>query len=86
MVKAEVKVTNESGLHARPASLFEELAQSFESEITLEKDGQTFDAKSIVDILLAGVKQGHTITLSAEGSDEKECIDSLVSLIAGFKE
>jgi phosphocarrier protein len=86
MVKATVKVMNESGLHARPASQFEEMANSFVSDIMIEKDYQTFDGKSIVEILYSVIKQGDTITLSVEGPDEKEAIDSLVALIAGFKE
>jgi phosphotransferase system HPr (HPr) family protein len=87
MIKATVKITNESGLHARPASQFEEMANSFTSDITIEKeDGKICDGKSIVDILYIVIKKGDTITLSAEGLDEKEAIDSLIALIIGFKE
>lgn len=87
MVNARIKIINESGLHARPASQFEEMANSFASDITIEKeDGQVCDGKSIVDILYIVIKQGDTITLSVEGPDEKEALDSLVTLIAGFRE
>jgi phosphotransferase system HPr (HPr) family protein len=87
MIKATIKITNESGLHARTASQFEEMANSFTSDITIEKeDGQICDGKSIVDILYIVIKRGDTITLSAEGPDEKDAIDSLVALIIVFKE
>jgi len=84
MRKADFTIANETGLHARPASLFEEEAQRFESEILIEKDGETFDAKSIVDILCAAAAKGETITLSAEGPDEEAAIDALIALLSSF--
>jgi len=86
MKKAAFTLTNESGLHARPATLFEEVAQQFESEITIEKDGEAFDAKSIIDILCAAAAQGETITITAQGPDENEAVDALIELLANFEE
>ena len=86
MKKADFTIVNETGLHARPASLFEEEAQRFESEILIEKEGETFDAKSIVDILCAAAAKGDTITLIADGPDEGAAIDALVALLGSFDE
>lgn len=86
MRKADFTLVNESGLHARPATLFEEKALSFESEITIEKDGEIFDGKSIIDILCAAAAMGETITITAEGTDEDSAIEALLALLADFDE
>lgn len=86
MKKAEVTLVNESGLHARPATLFEAEAQRFASEITIEKDGEAFDAKSIIDILCVAAAMGDTITIKADGPDEDKALDALVALVASFDE
>jgi phosphocarrier protein HPr len=86
MKKVNFTLTNETGLHARPATLFEAEAQRFVSEITIEKDGETFDAKSIIDILCAAAAKGDTITITADGSDEDEAVTALLVLLASFTE
>ena len=86
MKKAEFTIVNDTGLHARPASLFEAEAQRFESEIFIEKEGESYDAKSIVDILCAAAAKDDTITLTAEGPDEEAAIDALIALLSSFEE
>lgn len=86
MKKADFTLINETGLHARPATLFEAEAQRFESEITIEKDGESFDGKSVLDILCAAAAMGDTITIVADGPDEGEAVDSLLRLMGSFDE
>jgi len=85
MTKAEFTLINESGLHARPATLFEAEAQRFISEITIEKEGESYDAKSIIEILCAAAACGESITIAAEGPDEEEAIKALLALMASFE-
>ncbi|WP_105615606.1 HPr family phosphocarrier protein [Vallitalea okinawensis] len=87
MTSSSVKLINEAGLHARPANLFIRLAKEFKSQITVEKDGVKVDAKGILGILTLGAACGCTITLEADGQDEKEAIEALQELVeSGFNE
>ncbi len=81
MVSREVKITNKLGLHARPASLFVKTAAQFESDIKIEKDGIEVNGKSIMGVMMLAAEQGSTITIKAEGNDEKEAIEALIQLI-----
>jgi len=77
----KVKVTNEAGLHARPASEFVQAAKKFKSTIRVIKDGIEADAKSIISVLSLGVEKGMEISIIAEGEDAEEAIKELVSII-----
>lgn len=86
MRDVEMVLSNPSGLHARPATLFTEAAAGFESRITVEnltRGKGPVDAKSILMVLTAGVSSGHRIRLVADGVDETAAIDALVGLIDG---
>lgn len=76
-----IKILNETGLHARPASQLVKAATSFLSDVTIEFKGSEFNAKSIMSILSAGLKKGDEIKIIARGTDEKEAVDALVDLI-----
>ncbi len=64
-------VTDPLGLHARPASLLVKEAKKFESEITMIKGARKGDLKKIFTIMALGVKQGESVTVQVEGSDEE---------------
>jgi phosphotransferase system HPr (HPr) family protein len=84
MIEATVTVTNDVGLHARPAATFVKTAKGFESDITLTnltRDAEPVDAKSLVKIFKAAVASGHEIRLTTDGPDEKDALDTLVGLI-----
>ncbi len=81
MKKTTITVESKSGLHARPASTFVAVAQKFESEINLEKDGNTINAKSIIAILGLAVAHKDEITIVAEGADEHEAVEALEKLV-----
>ena len=81
MKKVTVTVESKSGLHARPASTFVALAQKFQSEVILEKEDSSINAKSIIGILSLGVSQNDVITIIADGDDEVEAVDALVKLV-----
>ncbi|MCH5584909.1 HPr family phosphocarrier protein [Shimazuella sp. AN120528] len=77
MIKKEIKVNLEHGLHIRPAKEFVQVATKFHSDIDVIKNSQTANGKSILGIVSLGILKGETITLKADGSDENEAITSL---------
>lgn len=81
MVTQEVTINNEVGLHARPATFFIQKANEFKSGIWVEKEERRVNAKSLLGVLSLGIVKGTNIALIADGSDEKEAVDALVSLI-----
>ena len=87
MLQREIKVINKSGLHARPASSFVAEAGSYKSNIYILKNDDRINAKSIMGVMSAGITQGTTIILEADGPDETKALDALTALInSGFGE
>lgn len=87
MYKVDVILKNETGLHARPASLFITEASKHTSKITVIKDGKEYNGKSIMGILTMGAYKDDKITLMGEGEDEVEAVEALKKLVeSGFGE
>lgn len=90
MYTRETRICNQTGLHARPASVFMEHAKGFRSKIRIGRvgaAGQQANAKSILMVLSLALTQGTDVILTAEGEDERDAVDTLVSLIeSGFGE
>jgi len=76
-------ITDKIGLHARPAGLIVKIAKPFTSNITIQENGRSADAKKIMTILALGVRTGVEVTVTADGEDENEAIVILEEL---FKE
>ena len=83
MIQRDVTVVNEGGLHARPATFFIQKANSYKSSIWVVKDERKVNAKSLLGVLSIGIAQGMTMTLVADGDDEKAAVDGLEKLISG---
>ena len=81
MYMKETTVNNQVGLHARPATFFIQKANEFKSSIWVEKDDRRVNAKSLLGVLSLGIVKGTTITLIADGSDEKEAVEALAELV-----
>ena len=81
MYVKEVTVENQVGLHARPATFFIQKANEYKSSIWVEKEERRVNAKSLLGVLSLGIVGGTTITLIADGSDEKEAVAALAELI-----
>jgi phosphocarrier protein HPr len=81
MISQNVTVTNQTGIHARPASLFLDTAARFKSDITVAKNGKSGNAKSLLSLLSLGIKKDSEITITANGEDEKEAVTCLVTLV-----
>lgn len=81
MFMKETVVNNQVGLHARPATFFIQKANEFKSSVWVEKDERRVNAKSLLGVLSLGIVKGTTITLIADGADEKEAVEALVELV-----
>ena len=81
VVSKDVVVQNQLGLHARPASMFVKAATKFASEITVEKEGESVNGKSIMGLMMLAAAHGTTLTVTAEGSDAGEALNDLEQLI-----
>ncbi len=76
-----VDILNQRGLHARASAKFVELAERFEADIHVSKDGESAQATSIMGLMMLGAGLGSKITLSGDGADAEEAIAALVALI-----
>lgn len=86
-VHRTVIVSNEQGLHMRPADLLVRAAARFHCQIEIEKDGHSVDCKSIMGILTLGASQGVSLRLTATGDDAEEALKCIAELFAaGFNE
>lgn len=82
MIERTVTVVPEDGLHARPASRFVETANAHDSEITIAAaDGDPVNAASMLAVTGLGVKSGEDLVITADGPDQEEAMDALVSII-----
>lgn len=81
MVSQKVKIKNETGLHLRPAGIFCKEAMQFKSLITFRYDAGIANAKSILSVLGAGIKNGTEIELICEGDDEEAALKTLTAAI-----
>lgn len=83
LAEAQVLVTHEVGLHARPSVKFTKLAKAFGARIALAlaEDGPWVDAKSIVKVMATKAPKGSTLYLRAEGEDAEDAIEALVGLV-----
>lgn len=77
MKEVTVEITNESGLHARPATAFTQLAAKFASKLTIAANGKIADAKSILTVLTLGATKGTSVVLTADGADEDDALAAL---------
>ncbi|HEY7213990.1 MAG TPA: HPr family phosphocarrier protein [Thermoanaerobaculia bacterium] len=82
MTEREVEIVNRLGLHARAAAKLVHLAGGFQSRVTMLKDGEAVDAKSILGLLLLAAGQGSRLTVRCEGADEEAAMRAVAELIA----
>ena len=81
LVKKKVVVKNKQGLHARPAALFVQVANKFDSRITVKGDKEAVNGKSIMGILMLGAEKGSTIIIEAEGEDALQAVAELEKIV-----
>jgi phosphocarrier protein HPr len=79
--RAKMVVRNQSGLHARPAAKFVEVAQGFESELSIHRDGRSANGKSLLSVLKLGIARDTEIVIEADGPDEARATAALTKLL-----
>ncbi len=82
MTKRDITITNELGIHARPAGMIANTSSRFASDIKLVKDGMEVNAKSIMGIMTLAAGKGSVIEVTAKGKDEAEAVAAIADLFA----
>ena len=77
LIEKELTVMNAQGLHARPAALFVQIANKYDAKITVRRNNETVNGKSIMGILMLGAQHKTKILLMADGPDAMEALTEL---------
>ena len=81
----KVTISNEQGMHMRPAGIFADTAAKFDSQIQVVKDDHRVDGKSVLSILTLAAEHGSQLSLEATGHDAEQAVAALVELVnSGF--
>jgi len=81
LIKKKLTVKNQQGLHARPAALFVQVANKYDSKVTVRRDDEEVNGKSIMGILMLGAEKGSQIVIEVEGDDAETAILELEKII-----
>ena len=81
MVTAKTKIVNPQGMHMRPAQLFVNTMAKYKSEVTIVFNGKNINAKSIMNLMAACIKQGSEIEIQCCGEQEAEALKAAVELV-----
>jgi len=84
VIRRQITIINEQGLHARPAAEFVRAARAFRSQIWLVKGEERFSADSIIEVLMANLNRGETAIIEAEGPDAEAAVKRLAELTREF--
>ncbi|MBM3360664.1 MAG: HPr family phosphocarrier protein [Betaproteobacteria bacterium] len=84
MLVTSVKIINKLGLHARTSAKLTQVANQFKSDIWIEKNNKKVNAKSIMGVMMLAASQGSDITITTEGPDEQDALNSIIALINDY--
>ena len=84
-VTRELTIINKLGVHARPAALFVKTANRYECDISVEKDGEKVNGKSIMGLMMLAAGPGSKLTVHAEGDDAAKAVSDLEILVVRRK-
>lgn len=77
MKKFEYTISDEVGIHARPAGLLVKEAKKYQSKITISKDGKSAEATKLMAVMGLGVKCGQNVEVTVEGADEEAAFEGI---------
>lgn len=81
LIRKTVVIKNKQGLHARPAAIFVQIANKFDSRITIRRGKEEINGKSIMGILMLGAEKGSSITIEVDGEDAHLAIAELEKIV-----
>ncbi|GHU62423.1 phosphocarrier protein HPr [Clostridia bacterium] len=81
MVSKTLTVINPSGLHLRPAGVLSQTAMKFKCDVFIQAGEKKVVAKSVLNVMAAGIKSGTEIELICDGEDENEALESVSQAI-----
>lgn len=81
LVEKKITIKNKAGLHARPAALFVQIANKFDSDISVTKGKKKVNGKSIMGILMLAAGRGQTVIIGAKGEDAEDAVRELSGLL-----
>ena len=81
-LRRTIRVTNPSGLHMRPLTVFVERARRFQSAVSVTKEDKCVDGKSPLELMLLAAEQGSELTLEVSGPDAQAAIEELATVLA----
>lgn len=82
-MEREIVIAGKEGLHARPAAAFVKAASKYACKVSLTRKGRTINAKSTIEMMMAGASQGETVVIRTEGEDEEAAMGELSRLMEG---
>lgn len=86
VIQKKLTVKNKQGLHARPAAIFVQIANKYDSRITVRRNDEEVNGKSIMGILMLGAEKGSQIIIEVEGSDADLAILELEKIVSSEDE
>ena len=81
MIEIKYVITDEVGIHARPAGRLVRQAKAFDSEARIGTPEKMVDAKQVMGVMGLGLKHGDTLTMTFQGKDEKEASEALMQFL-----
>ena len=81
MIKTTVSISNKLGLHARASAKLTKLAGSFQSDISMTRNGRRVNAKSIMGVMMLAAGLGAEVEIEVDGADEEAALAAIVALV-----
>lgn len=81
MLSKTLTIVNPSGLHLRPAGVLSQTAMKFKSDVIIEYGEKRIVAKSVLNVMAAGIKCGAEIKLICDGEDEETAMNTMTEAI-----
>ncbi|WP_018873130.1 HPr family phosphocarrier protein [Thioalkalivibrio sp. ALJ16] len=81
MPQRVVPIVNRLGMHARAAAKFVGLASQYAADVTVSRNQQEVNGKSIMGVMMLAAAQGSEVTITTEGADAQEALEALTELV-----
>lgn len=82
MISKPLPIINKLGLHARAAAKLVNTASLYKCHVTISKDEQSINGKSIMGVMMLAAAKGSTITVTTDGEDEINAMNAIEKLVA----